>query len=274
MALSEEEEYLIKLYGKDGLTNAHLAWRRNKIQSFSKDWDAGLERFKQEYPFSASEAFLNPIQNIFIPSKYVTKARTNRVEGIGRLIIGVDPAGSGADKTAIIRRRGHLFYNLEKLAHYEPMEVCGYIKRIILKESPWRVYVDCIGLGAGIVDRMHEMGFDCVEGVNVARTANEKEHFINLRAELWADMKDFLMNEMLVQIPDDDELHGELCSLGYKYNSNGQLKIESKDDLRARGMKSPDGADAMALCMYAGTGEGFYHIEVERPQPGESRMFR
>lgn len=274
LILTEEEEYLLKLYSADGLTKEHLAWRRNKIQEFSKDWDAGLERYTQEYPICASEAFKNPIQNIFIPSKYVTKARANRVEGIGRLIIGVDPAGSGADKTAIIRRRGHLFYNHEQLTHYEPMEICGYIKRMILKESPWRVYVDCIGIGAGIVDRMHEMGFDCVEGVNVARSANEKDKFVNLRAELWSDFRDFLMGEMNVQIPDDDEMHGQICSLGYKYNSNGQLKIESKDDLRARGMASPDIADAACLCMFSGSAEGFYHLESPPLRPGENTMFR
>jgi hypothetical protein len=78
---------------------------------------------------------------------------------------------------------------------------------------------------------------------------------------------------MPVQIPDDDELHGELCSLGFKFNSSGQLQIESKDDLKARGMPSPDGADALSLTFFG----GIYHSEVEFPvikrQPFERGMF-
>lgn len=272
---NEEEEYLFKLYSQDGLTDDHLAWRRNKISSLSKDYDAGLEQFKQEYPFSATEAFLNPIQNVFINARFVTKARKADIAGSGALIIGVDVAVGNNDRTAIIRRKGRLAYNLEKLANHNTMEICGRLKRIILEEKPSKVYVDCIGIGAGVVDRMQEMGFDMVEGVNVARSANDKEKFKNLRAELWSDMRDWLYQEMPVQIPDSDELHGELCSLGFKYDSSGRLQIESKDDLKARGMASPDGADSLMLTMF-GSLYGTQNNQIEIPQlaPYERSMFR
>jgi hypothetical protein len=119
------------------------------------------------------------------------------------------------------------------------------------------------------------MGFDMVEGVNVARSANDKERFRNLRAELWSDMRDWFYGEMPVQIPDSDELHGELCSLGFKENSSGQLQIESKDDLRARGLPSPDGADALMLSFaggFLGTPAG--HIVTPKLMPHERSMFR
>jgi hypothetical protein len=121
--------------------------------------------------------------------------------------------------------------------------------------------IDCIGIGAGIVDRLLEIGYDCVEGVNVARTANDRDKFRNLRAELWHDMREWLTQEMPVQIPDSDELLGDLTSLGYKFDSSGRLQIESKDDLRSRGMKSPDTADALALTFYVGDylNEGMAH---------------
>ena len=272
---NEEEEYLYKLYSQDGLTNQHLAWRRNKISGLSKDYEAGLEQFKQEYPFSATEAFLNPIQNVFINARYVTKARKADITGTGPLIIGVDVAISNQDRTAIIRRKGRLLYNLEKLANHNTMEICGRLKRIIQEEKPVKVYIDCIGVGAGVVDRMQEMGFDMVEGVNVARSANDKEKFKNLRAELWSDMRDWLYQEMPVQVPDSDELHGEFCCLGFKYDSAGRLQIESKDDLRARGMPSPDGADAACLTMYGGFyGDQHHAIEVPVIPVYERGMFR
>lgn len=271
---TEEEEYLYGLYGDDGLTKEHIAWRRIKISDLSKDYDAGLEQFKQEYPFSATEAFLNPISNVFINARHVVRARKNKVEPNGPLIIGVDVAISDQDRTAIIRRKGRHAYNIERLANHNTMEICGRLKRIITEERPTRMYIDCIGIGAGVVDRMQEMGYDCVEGVNVARSANDKEKFKNLRAELWSDMRDWLTNEMSVEIPDDDILHGELCSLGFKFTSSGQLQIESKDDLRARGMPSPDIADALCLTMFGGYFGGTgTHFDIPKRMPGEALYF-
>lgn len=268
---TEEEIFLLDHYASDGLTKAHLSWRRLKIAEFSNDFDVGIESFKQEYPFNANEAFLNPIANVFINSKHVMRARKNRIDSDSKLVIGLDVALGDTDKTAIIRRKGRIAYNLETFRNMNTMEIAGMIKHVIEKEKPHRVYIDCIGVGAGVVDRLREQGFYFVEGVNVARSANQKDKFRNLRAELWSEMRDWLTQEMDVQIPDSDELHGDLCNLGYKYDSSGRLLIESKDDLRARGMPSPDTSDALALTFYS----GFYENEgattvttIPKPRPG------
>lgn len=268
--MTEEEEFIYETYRIDGLTIPHLAWRRIKISS-SRDIEAGIEAFKQEYPCNATEAFLNPIANIFINSRYVTRARHNRVDSDTRLIIGVDVAIGDTDKTAIIRRKGRVAYNLETFRNMNTMEIAGMLKHVIEKEKPYRVYVDCIGIGAGVVDRLRELGYYFVEGINVARSANQKDKFRNLRAELWSEMRDWFYQEMDVQIPDSDELHGDLCNLGYKYDSSGRLVIESKDDLRARGMTSPDSADALALTFHAGFYEQPTEInitKIPKPRPG------
>lgn len=267
---TEEESFFMGLYESDGLTYKNLAWRRLKI-SASRDPEAGIEAFKQEYPFTATEAFLNPIQNVFINSRYVSLARKQRVESDARLIIGVDVAIGDNDKTAIIRRKGRVAYNLETFKNLNTMQIAGMLKHIIVKESPHRVYIDCIGVGAGVVDRLREMGFHFVEGINVARTADQKDKFRNCRAELWSEMRDWLTQEMAVEIPDSDELHGDLCNLGYKYDSSGRLLIESKDELKARGMPSPDTADALALTFYSGFYEPineFPVTHIPKPRPG------
>jgi len=263
MKPNEEEEQLLSFYAHDGLTPEHLAWRRLVISDKSKDYNIGLEFFKQEYPFTAREAFLNPIANVFINSKYVMAARRNVVESEAKLVIGVDVAISDKDRTAIIRRKGRVAFNLEMLSQYNTMEIVGRLRRIIDTEKPSKVFIDCIGIGAGVVDRLQEIGYKQVIGVNVARAANEKDKFKNTRAELWSSTRDWLQQEMPVQIPDDDDLHGELCCLGYKENSQGQLQIESKDDLKARGMPSPDRADALCLTFF----DGFYGSEVQYPMP-------
>lgn len=250
---SDEEERLLDLYGDDGLTQEHLAWRRLKISSFSNDEQAGRDHFKQEYPFSAAEAFLNPISNTFIGSNCVYKARNEQVYSeSSKVVIGVDVAVGDGDKTAIIRRKGRAAYNLETFQNYNTMEIAGLLKHIIQKENPHKVYIDMIGIGQGVVDRLKEMGYRCVEGINVGRSANYKDKFKNLRAELWWEMREWLNGDMPVQIPDLDLLHSELTCLGYKYTSSGQLQLESKEELRNRGISSPDTADALALTFYSG----------------------
>ena len=273
--LTDEEDHLFKLYESNGLTLEHLAWRRVKIAEFSKDFDAGRDLFTVEYPFNATEAFKNPISNVFINSKYVEIARKNDLEQHGALIIGVDVAISDRDRTAIIRRRGRSAFNLERLANYNTMEIVGRLKRIIHEEKPEKMYIDCIGIGAGVVDRLQEMfGSGVVEGINVGRSANDKERFKNLRAELWSDMREWFMGDMPVSIPDSDDLHGELISLGFKETSSGQIQIESKDDLRARGMPSPDCADALSLTFAGGFRIHHAPIEVPKLNPYERIMFR
>ena len=132
------------------------------------------------------------------------------------------------------------------------MELAGIIKRIIDKEHPKRVCIDSIGIGAGVVDRLHELGLDIVEGVNVARRASEPSKYRNLRAELWDMMRDWFIQDMPVEIPDSDELQTDLVSLGYKYDSSDRLLIEGKEDAKKRGSLSPDTSDALMLTFYGG----------------------
>lgn len=256
--LSEEEQELFNAYESNGMTHEHIYWRRFKIGQFSADHDVGVRLFNQEYPCCSSDAFLNPVDDTFIPSNYVVKARKTQIDNNSSqsLIIGVDPAIGDNDRCALIRRKGRVAYGLEVMRNYSTMELAGKLKTIIEREKPFKVFIDCIGIGAGVTDRLQEMGFSCVEGINVARSANDKERFANLRAELWSEMRDWLMGELPVQIPDTDELHTDLCGLGYRHRSNGQLLIESKDDLKKRGMPSPDLADALMLSFGCGQNAG------------------
>lgn len=252
-SLTDEENELYLEHSHNGLTLEHLYWRRRKLHEFSNDYTTANEQFKVEYPMTALDAFRNPIADRFIKAHLVTQARKNRVESTSPLIIGVDVAISDHDRTAIIRRRGRLAYQLETYFNHKPMELVGLIRRIIERENPSKVCIDVIGVGSGICDRLLELGYEnIIEPVCVSRNANDKEKFRNQRAELWHDMREWLAQEMPVQIPDSDELMGDLTCLGYKYDSSSRLLIESKDDLKARGIKSPDCADALSLTFTMG----------------------
>jgi len=252
---SEEKDWLL-LYQDNGLTKEHLAWRRNKLSDFDGDYEQKCKGFKQEYPFTDEEAFLNSITDTFITVEPVQKARKNQVESDSPLIIGVDPARGGADKSAICRRKGRLVSKIEAFKGLDTMQLAGKIKVIIDKENPAKVFIDCIGIGAGVTDRLSEMGYDCVVGVNVSRVANNPDHFLNLRAELWSEMRDWFNQDAPVQIPDDPNLQKELCGFGYLYNSSGRLVIESKADAKKRGMKSPDMADSLMITFAFGQHAG------------------
>lgn len=272
--LNDDEQLLMDSYASNGLTREHLYWRRFKIGQFSNDYDIGLRLFKQEYPCTAAESFLSPVEDTFIPTHYVLAARKAEIETDNQiLIIGVDPAIGDNDRCAIIRRKGRVAYGMETFRNLNTMELAGKLKNIIEKERPYKVFIDCIGIGAGTTDRLLEMGFTCVEGVNVARSADDKERYGNRRAELWSEMRDWLMGEISVKIPDSDELHSDLCSLGYKHRSNGQLLIESKDDLKARGMPSPDLADSLMLTFSYGKYVGNTNYNTNFIPDAHRKMF-
>lgn len=250
---NEDETEWLERFGDNGLKPGHLNWRRIKLQDFKGDYEQKCRKFRQEYPFTDEEAFLSSITDTFISLDWVQKARKNQVESSASLVIGVDPARMGDDRTAIIRRQGRRAHKLETHYNIDTMELAGIIKRIIEKECPRRVCIDCIGIGAGVVDRLHELGYeDIVVGVNVARKAEEPDKYRNTRAELWDRMREWFIQDMPVEIPDSDELQTDLCGLGYKYDSSDKLQIESKEDAKKRGLLSPDTSDALMLTFFGG----------------------
>jgi len=258
----EEREWLDK-FGPNGLKPGHLNWRRIKLQDFKGDYEQKCRKFRQEYPFTDDEAFLSSITDTFIHADHVIKARNTKVESSSHLVIGIDPARKGDDRTGIIRRRGRCAYGLETHYNIDTMELAGIVKRIIEKEHPKRVCIDCIGIGAGVVDRLHELGYtDIVIGVNVAIRAEEPDIYKNCRAELWDRGRAWLIQDMPVELPDSDELQTDLCGLGYKYDSSDKLQIESKDDAKKRGLLSPDCGDAFMLTFYGGeyVADGGYQV--------------
>jgi hypothetical protein len=267
---SDEEYKLLEAYGPDGLREDHLAWRRLKISEFSNDPEQGLNSFKSEFPFTWEESFRSPIDNAYINSTMVVKARRTKLEDKETgLIIGLDPAIGDNDRTAIIRRRGRLAYDLETWKNHNTMETVGRLRNIIDREQPYKVYIDVIGVGAGIVDRLHEQGYWMVEGINVSNRASERLKYHNKRAELWAAMREWLDGESPVKIPDSDVLHGELCNLGFKMDSSGRLLMESKDDIKKRGLPSPDTADALAL-----TFSGGKMINIQSIMPSADKLIK
>ena len=240
-----EEEKLVELYGLD---DGQLAFRRSKISELSTDGDDGETSFKQEYPMTAQEAFQVSGDHSLIQPELVIKARQTKTMAIGPLIIGVDPARFGDDRTAIVKRRGRAVYDLEIYEKQDTMAVAGIVHSLIKRDSPDQVAIDVGGLGAGVVDRLLELGHDdVVEAINFGSSALDPEKFVNRRAEMWWLLKDWLNGDSPVMIPDRDDLHTDLVAPQYRYDSNQRRKLESKDEMKKRGLRSTDCGDAVAL---------------------------
>ena len=112
---------------------------------------------------------------------------------------------------------------------------------------PSEILVDSIGVGSGVVDRLRELGAP-VRGVNVSESPSMGETYNNLRTELWFKTKAWL-EDRSCKLPKDDELLADLTGIRYSFTSSGKMAAESKDQMRRRGLRSPDLADAVCLTM-------------------------
>lgn len=163
--------------------------------------------------------------------------------GSGRRAVGSDSSALCKRQANIITEKIRIWKNLDLMqltgavvAEYEALEE---------DQRPSEILVDSIGLGAGVVDRLIELGLPA-RGINVSESPSLGTQYRNLRAELWGKAKAWLERRDCF-LPNDDRLISELATVRYKFASNGKLQIESKDDIRRRGLPSPDVADAFVL---------------------------
>jgi hypothetical protein len=113
------------------------------------------------------------------------------------------------------------------------------------------VFIDVGNMGSGIVDRLKELGHaDIVVGVNSASSALDSEKYANKRAEMWGMLYEWLL-DYPCKIPDDDELHADLCGIKAKNDSKSRVLMERKEDMAKRRIRSPDLADALCLTFAA-----------------------
>ena len=111
------------------------------------------------------------------------------------------------------------------------------------------IFVDVVGLGAGVADRLREQNF-FVHPVNVAERALDAERFDDLRSELWWRVRDWLESGE-AKLPDDPELVAQLSTVKYGVTSGGRIRIESKRERKQRGLRSPDRGDALMMTFAA-----------------------
>ena len=162
-------------------------------------------------------------------------------------IWGVDIARFGSDKSALVKRVGRIVKDVQMWSGYDLMQSAGVVFNEYQASTtkPAEILVDEIGLGAGVVDRLRELNLP-VRGINVAESPASKQKYVNLRTELWFEMREWFSSRTC-KIPHHEQLIEQLAAVKYSFTSNGKVRLERKDDIKSKLRGSPDAADALAL---------------------------
>ncbi len=235
-----------------GLSLSQMVWRRMKISELRS-----TKRFDREYPATPDMAFVSADTDPFISAVTVLRARKRQgVEAYGPKIMGVDPAGPGGDRFSIAQRQGFKVPWIKWRNKLGTAEAVAWLREMVDENQPDVVFIDAGGIGYGVISALRNEDpyyAKLIRGVNFGGTS---EHKLakpkvpgpkNRRSEMWTRMKDWLELEEGVSIPDTDMLQADITAPQIKPTLSNDTLLESKDQMKARGVRSPDLADSLAL---------------------------
>jgi len=157
-------------------------------------------------------------------------------------VIGVDPARFGDDRSVIFMRQGLFAHPPRIFRGMDNMTLADRVGQEIERFQPDAVFIDA-GNGAGVIDRLRQLHHDVIEVHFAGQPSTGR--YLNKRAEMWFELRDWLAAGGA--IPDIPELKQDLAAPTYKFTSADKIQLEAKDDIKARGLPSPDLGDALAL---------------------------
>lgn len=214
------------------------------IEDYGEDSDFVRVRVRGVFPRASSMQF--------IPSDLVDEAMAREPQCFmwEPLIMGVDVARFGADQTVIAFRRGRDACTIpwKKYRNIDTMTLAGEIARLADQEKVDAIFVDGVGIGAGVVDRLRQLHRPCFDVQSGGKPSglyfDEPIKVKNKRAEIWAQLRQWLR---IGAIPDDNELEADLTGIEYGYDADNAMQLERVEDMNKRGLSSPDSATALAL---------------------------
>ena len=190
-----------------------------------------------EFPAAGEDQFISPM---IVDDAMERKPYKDTTAPI---VIGVDPARGGMDSTVIAVRQGRDIVAIKRYRGDDTMTTVGHVIDAIEEYKPVLTVIDEGGLGYGILDRLVEQKYK-VRGVNFGWKAKNPAAYQNKRAEIWGMMREWLRT---ASIPKDRALKADFIGPMKKPNSAGSIALESKREMKARGLASPDAADAIAV---------------------------
>jgi len=237
----QERTWEAKVNGRD-LPMPHLItpeWVAERYVRWGPENPVYQSRVLAEFPEQATDSL--------IPLSLIEHAQRRTLEPNGVNHLGVDVARMGGDETVIYQRRGPVVRLIHSSRGLDTMQTVGHIIEALRVSKASIAHVDADGLGAGVVDRLVEQKHP-VKPAHGGTRPRDPERFLNRRAEWFWTLRELFESGEIDIDPNDDELAAQLSSLKWKLNSRGQIVIESKDDMRRRGLVSPDRGDGVAYC--------------------------
>ena len=216
-----------------------------------------------EFPSAGEDQFISPVtvEDAFKRPKYKDETAP--------IVMGIDPARGGADSTVIVVRQGRDLISIKRYQGEDTMSIVGRVIDAIEEFKPALTVIDEGGLGYGILDRLTEQRYK-VRGVNFGWKAKNPIMWGNKRAEMWGAMKDWVKT---ASIPEDRKLKSDLTSPTRKPNSAGTIFLEGKKEMKARGMASPDAADALCVTFAFPVAHREYNAKNIRSQSQPGMVF-
>jgi len=246
-------------YGKPKTGYEWPIERANMVQLASEAWihDRYEEWFKDN-PFMWETKVLGEFStlgtNNIIPLKWVESAINAEIDSIDipqPAKWGLDVARFGDDKSVLTKFQDKVIPLQKTWGKVNTMETTGIVRSIVGENEI--VQVDAVGVGAGVFDRLAELGQPSYGLISSAK-AYEEEKYLNMRAEMWMIARDLFERQYeegnVISIPDDPELVEDLTGMQYKIHSDGRLKVELKDDYKKRAGRSPDKGDSFVYATY------------------------
>jgi hypothetical protein len=210
------------------------------IADYGEDSDFVRVRVRGEFPRAGS--------NQFIGSDLVAACRKYRAVGYQALpkVLSVDVARFGDDQTVVGTRQGRYSAILGKYRGLDTVQVAERVIEFMQKEAPDAIVIDGDGLGAGVVDHIKFRGFGArVFEFHGGSAALDPVAYYNRRAQCWGMLRDWLAAG--AQIADDPELEADLTGPEYGFSARQQIQLERKEDMKKRGLASPDCGDMLAM---------------------------
>jgi hypothetical protein len=244
-----EKEYA-KLFD---LSNDQMAWRRAKVAELRS-----VQLFDQEYPASPEMAFssADAKRSFILPIAVLRARKRQNIVGAGPLILGADPSGPGKDRFAVSARRGLKCEWVIYRQMPDTPEAVLWLKKLIDEHDPDRMFIDLGNIGHAVFSFLKAAGPEyakIVRGINFGATSQAKLALPkvpgprNRRAEMWQRSLDWLNLPEGVSLPDLDILQADATAPRIKPQLNNDFLLESKEEMRTRGVKSPDLWDSFVL---------------------------
>ena len=190
-------------------------------------------------------------EDTLIPLRHIEAASQRELKLSDPSVLGVDVARFGSDDTTIYHRRGDRVRLVKTYGKRDTAETTGEIIRAYKKYAANLVIVDSIGVGGGVVDQLVQFGIP-VKGFNASEPAFKDDEYLNLRAQMYWELRErFELGQIDIDV-DDEELASELSAIKFKFDNKGRVQIEKKEEMKRRGLNSPNRADAVAMAMFDG----------------------